>query len=340
MANWLVSRLCLSLIILNACSWATQYDNYIARLAEESQRIQDEFLRTNPRGQYVLKRLTDPDYVSKHPVLGRPSKGEHEIDQAQWREFVRELEHARMEAARADMGPQSELRSYEPEEAILPSPSDNNNQSGAQETASRRTEVAYQNPLWGVHKVSGGSSEIGQWLDYALLGAGMQDEDEEEEGPGSLDTLGIVTQTKLTSFKNDSLPAYCDPPNPCPIGYNPDSLPTPCDSYTEFTMEVNRNWILNKVASGECSCDNEHMESCSIDLSSSRPNPSNWYTKRSHHRPYEENPFLHGQKRKRLVAKKTFNPKLFNRYYYLQGKVLRKVTKKAGPYYGPIRKPM
>ncbi|VEL35237.1 unnamed protein product [Protopolystoma xenopodis] len=43
----------------------------------------------------------------------------------------------------------------------------------------RRAEVPFQNPLWGEHRVSGGSSELGQWIDFALLGAGAQDEDEE-----------------------------------------------------------------------------------------------------------------------------------------------------------------
>ncbi|VEL27146.1 unnamed protein product [Protopolystoma xenopodis] len=62
--------------------------------------------------------------------------------------------------------------------------------------------------------------------------------------------------------KVDKLPTYCDPPNPCPLGYNPDSLATPCDKNVLDTKEFNQKWIWDKMLSGECKCDTEHMKHC------------------------------------------------------------------------------
>ncbi len=121
------------------------------------------------------------------------------------------------------------------------------------------SEYAPQDHTWGTHRVSGGSSEVGNWIDYAVFGAQAQEDDDDEEEAES----HAPPPTPLKSgVKLDQLPAYCDPPNPCPIGYDPATLATPCDQDIPNTKQFNRNWIMQKMKNGECSCDEEHMEMC------------------------------------------------------------------------------
>ncbi len=53
---------------------------------------------------------------------------------------------------------------------------------------------------------------------------------------------------------DEDLPAYCDPPNPCPIGYSGDD----CDSrpYEEYTAEFSKNYQEQQ----NCMCDDDHNE--------------------------------------------------------------------------------
>jgi len=54
---------------------------------------------------------------------------------------------------------------------------------------------------------------------------------------------------------NTMLPAYCDPPNPCPIGY---TSADGCIENFENTSEFSRRY----QASQNCICDTEHMFDC------------------------------------------------------------------------------
>jgi len=56
-------------------------------------------------------------------------------------------------------------------------------------------------------------------------------------------------------IKNSMLPAYCDPPNPCPIGYTAEDG---CIEMFENKAEFSRKY----QASQSCMCDTEHMFSC------------------------------------------------------------------------------
>eukprot|EP00091_Calanus_sinicus_P012122 TRINITY_DN2752_c0_g1_i1.p1 TRINITY_DN2752_c0_g1~~TRINITY_DN2752_c0_g1_i1.p1 ORF type:complete len:214 (+),score=55.66 TRINITY_DN2752_c0_g1_i1:413-1054(+) len=56
-------------------------------------------------------------------------------------------------------------------------------------------------------------------------------------------------------IKNSMLPAYCDPPNPCPIGYTAEDG---CIEMFENKAEFSRKY----QASQNCMCDTEHMFSC------------------------------------------------------------------------------
>ncbi|KAI6229649.1 Neuroendocrine protein 7B2 [Aphelenchoides besseyi] len=56
--------------------------------------------------------------------------------------------------------------------------------------------------------------------------------------------------------KSDNvLPAYCEPPNPCPVGY---SAQDGCLENFENTADFSRNY----QAQQECLCDHEHMFNC------------------------------------------------------------------------------
>lgn len=314
--------LCTLLLMLVQCVLSSNYDAYLDRLAADSEALRREFIRSNPRGRYVLEKLGSPEYRSRHPILAEAPDGVYGISRDDWRAFLQELRHAKSEASRPLSAEESvsepQLRWYE------------NTPRDEREPASRRNEVAYQNHLWGEHKVSGGSGESGQWLDYALLGAQLQDENEdaEDESLPSFLTDFIKDYTRIMETKTDKLSAYCDPPNPCPIGYDPDSLPTPCDPHVIYSMEFNREWILNKQARGECDCDTEHMNTCPSGYNASKLLEFMLPDKRP--QMHKDNPYLHGMKRNLLVAKKAFSAKESNRRYYWQGQVTKRVVKKAG----------
>ncbi|KAI3388048.1 hypothetical protein SNEBB_007247 [Seison nebaliae] len=61
------------------------------------------------------------------------------------------------------------------------------------------------------------------------------------------------------SIKTDSvLPAYCPPPNPCPVGYKGYAE---CEKFNDsngLTMEFNRHYQIEQISSGACPCDREH----------------------------------------------------------------------------------
>jgi len=86
--------------------------------------------------------------------------------------------------------------------------------------------------LWG-HKYIGG-------------GAG--------EGKQFLSPSGTIVNKQ--EVKTDAvLPAYCDPPNPCPPGFTSDDG---CLEQFENTAEFSRQYQSNQ----NCLCDEEHMYSC------------------------------------------------------------------------------
>lgn len=61
---------------------------------------------------------------------------------------------------------------------------------------------------------------------------------------------------EIPEVKTDSvLPAYCNPPNPCPVGY------TEADGCIE-TFENSAAFSRAYQASQDCMCDTEHMFDC------------------------------------------------------------------------------
>ncbi|KAH8292243.1 hypothetical protein KR054_007554 [Drosophila jambulina] len=60
--------------------------------------------------------------------------------------------------------------------------------------------------------------------------------------------------------KNDAgLPAYCNPPNPCPEGYDVETQGGSCITDFDNTATFSREF----QAAQDCTCDNEHMFDCS-----------------------------------------------------------------------------
>lgn len=89
----------------------------------------------------------------------------------------------------------------------------------------RDQEYLQHNTLWGHQYVSGGAGE----------------------GPHRL----------KPQIKTDaSLPAYCNPPNPCPVGFSEDQG---CLETFENSASFSREYQANQ----DCMCDAEHMFECS-----------------------------------------------------------------------------
>ncbi|XP_030374778.1 uncharacterized protein LOC115624294 [Scaptodrosophila lebanonensis] len=80
--------------------------------------------------------------------------------------------------------------------------------------------------------------------------------------------MGEVPNRYNTIVKTDaSLPAYCNPPNPCPEGYDMD-LPGSCIADFENTAIFSREF----QAAQDCTCDSEHMFDCADQESSASSN--------------------------------------------------------------------
>ncbi|CAD1471041.1 unnamed protein product, partial [Heterotrigona itama] len=62
--------------------------------------------------------------------------------------------------------------------------------------------------------------------------------------------------------KENALPAYCTPPNPCPVGYTSENN---CIVNFENTAAFSRDY----QSAQDCMCDTEHMLDCSVDSTNS-----------------------------------------------------------------------
>lgn len=137
--------------------------------------------------------------------------------------------------------------------------------------------------------------------------------------------------------KSDNvLPAYCEPPNPCPVGYTSEQG---CIENFENSAEASRNY----QAQQDCLCDQEHMFNC--------PVPDNEEEKESDENVLNELQMNIDGIDKKIVAKKSPPPFVnegtmrkkrtflhddlyVNKHSkinpYLQGEPLRSVSKKDG----------
>lgn len=104
----------------------------------------------------------------------------------------------------------------------------------------RDQEFLQHSSLWGHQYVSGGMSEM----------------------PNRYNTI----------VKTDaSLPAYCNPPNPCPEGYDMEQQGGNCISDFENTAIYSREF----QAAQDCTCDSEHMFDCADQDNAAGAGPGN-----------------------------------------------------------------
>lgn len=124
----------------------------------------------------------------------------------------------------------------------------------------RDQEYLQHSSLWGHQYVSGGAGE----------------------GPH---------RTKPQVKSDASLPAYCNPPNPCPVGYTEEQG---CMANFENTAAFSREY----QAAQDCMCDSEHMFNCGA--------PDN-QSDETEFKKYLARQFPKGHDHKNLVAKKYFH---------------------------------
>jgi hypothetical protein len=88
-------------------------------------------------------------------------------------------------------------------------------------------------------------SSIGAGFQYVSGGAGEGNQHLHPEGD-----VGNKAEVK----SDEDLPAYCDPPNPCPVGYTGDD----CDKrpFQEFTAEFSKIYQEKQ----NCMCDDDHND--------------------------------------------------------------------------------
>lgn len=70
---------------------------------------------------------------------------------------------------------------------------------------------------------------------------------------------------KLKPKTDASLPAYCNPPNPCPVGFTEEQG---CITQFENTAAFSRDY----QGAQECMCDGEHMFDCAGPKDNNTPN--------------------------------------------------------------------
>jgi len=188
------------------------------------------------------------------------------------------------------------------EEQLYPLDYDNFGESGIHPSI-RDQEFLQHSSLWGSQYVTGGAGEGKQRLNSENSYKNRQE------------------------IKTDAtLPAYCNPPNPCPNGYTAENG---CLEDFENTASFSRRY----QASQDCMCDSEHMFNC----------PS---TQQSDNDPMEAlnelkfNQFLQhtlqmdpSLQHKSLVAKKFYDKKSYVYNPFLTGEKLPVAAKKGNHVY-------
>ncbi|XP_067009584.1 neuroendocrine protein 7B2 [Anabrus simplex] len=123
------------------------------------------------------------------------------------------------------------IKDLEPEEQAFPIDYDRLD-LGNPNPSIRDQEYLQHSSLWGHQYMAGGAGE----------------------GKQHLKPDGTVHNQK--EVKSDAaLPAYCNPPNPCPVGYSADDG---CLEHFENTAVFSRDF----QGSQDCMCDSEHMFEC------------------------------------------------------------------------------
>ncbi|XP_063241578.1 neuroendocrine protein 7B2 [Bacillus rossius redtenbacheri] len=185
-----------------------------------------------------------------------PHEKEHFLTDALLREMVDRMGSELEDAADAYMDfPDSSRMGLVPGRAIkdleakerqeFPLDYDHLLEAGNPSTSIRDQEYLQHSSLWGHQYMTGGAGE----------------------GKQRLKPDGAV-RNQVQVKTDAALPAYCNPPNPCPIGYSADDG---CLQDFENTAAYSREY----QAAQDCMCDSEHMFDCPVtsgrDLTGSAP---------------------------------------------------------------------
>merc|ERR550534_3308230 len=140
---------------------------------------------------------------------------------------------------------QQQQRSAKSKDAANP----NNAASSGASSGASESRGAKNNADEDIHHSHIFGSDAGDRFQHMTGGAG--------EGVQWLKPEGTV-QNKQEVKTDRFLPAYCDPPNPCPIGFTAEDGcdPSPRDKFTADFSKLYQ-------ASQECHCDREHNYGCS-----------------------------------------------------------------------------
>jgi len=145
------------------------------------------------------------------------------------------------------------------------------------------------------------------------------------EGEQKLQPDGEFEQRQQVKSDN-VLPAYCEPPNPCPVGY---TAADGCLEEFENSAEFSRNY----QAQQQCLCDREHMFNCPSKENNEYENEldkimeenglhKGMIAKKFHEKRSD---FEEPRRKKRSAGFAHFKPNP-----YLQGEPLHSVSKKDG----------
>ncbi|KAK5984114.1 Seven B Two (Mammalian 7BT prohormone convertase chaperone) [Trichostrongylus colubriformis] len=146
-------------------------------------------------------------------------------------------------------------------------------------------------------------------------------------------SINIAIYMYALQVKSDNvLPAYCEPPNPCPVGY---TAADGCLEEFENSAEFSRNY----QAQQHCICDQEHMFNCAekeaSDLSASLQElldehslHRNMIAKKFHEKRSGDE--LPPRRKRSIRLHPTVHVQKSKKNPYLQGNVLKTVSKKDG----------
>lgn len=158
-------------------------------------------------------------------------------------------------------------------------------------------------------------SSLGEGFQYVQGGAG--------EGSQHLHPDGSA-QNQNEVKSDEELPAYCNPPNPCPLNYHGED----CDSrpYEEFTAEYSKYYQEDQ----DCMCDDDHNDCSNHVNKKSSDGQINYIKDLQLNKKDERFSAVVAKKSPRMKRdlgsqqKHKINP-------YLQGERLNHVAKKSGP---------
>ncbi|XP_076670270.1 secretogranin_V domain-containing protein 7B2 [Andrena cerasifolii] len=142
-----------------------------------------------------------------------------------------------------------------------------------------------------------------EYLRHSTLWSHQRMNNNNKEAYKQKGKFGSMPNSKDEKTEN-TLPAYCTPPNPCPVGYTSENN---CIVNFENTAAFSRDY----QSAQDCMCDTEHMLDCSVDSASSNNlprmnNPNSNFNQIVDQFQAEENPFFRGEKLP-IAAKKGIN---------------------------------